>query len=160
MFVPGDDASRTGRLSGKPFVQDAGAVNQRPGRVAVFAYGALQSPSVQTILFGRELQGVQDSVPGLVLTVIELADPELVMASGTSRHPMAVLGATSGASIRGTLYWLSAEDLDLLDQRSDARLHRVAMELKSGSAAWVYVDRRYRPPRSKPYLGAASRTSA
>ncbi|MFD5124107.1 gamma-glutamylcyclotransferase family protein [Streptomyces sp. NPDC058385] len=160
MFIVGDDASRTGRPSEKPFVQDSGAVNQRPGRVAMFAYGALQSPSVQAILFGRELQGTQDCVPGLVLTVIELADPELVMASGSSRHPMAVLGATPSASICGTLYWLSAEDLDLLDQRSDARLHRVAMRLKSGGAAWVYVDRRYRPPRSRSCLAAASRTSA
>lgn len=145
MFEPGGDVSQAGCPSGKLVVQDAGAVTQRPGRIAVFAYGVLQSPSVQKTLFGKELQGVQDSVPGLVLTVIELADAELVMASGTSRHPMAVLGATSGASIRGTLYWLSAEDLDLLDQRSDSRLHRVAMELKSGGVAWVYVDRRYRP---------------
>ncbi|MFG3205337.1 gamma-glutamylcyclotransferase family protein [Streptomyces sp. NPDC048192] len=113
--------------------------------MGLFSYGALQERPVQQLILGRTLEGRADQLPGFILTVAELGE-EAALVSGTSRHPMATLGATAGAHVCGTLYRVLPADLSAIDARCDILFHRVTLLLRSGEQAWVYVDRRYRPP--------------
>ncbi|MFJ5264939.1 gamma-glutamylcyclotransferase family protein [Streptomyces sp. NPDC088387] len=114
--------------------------------IPLFSYGALQDIGVQEQFLGRTVDGTPDHLPGFVLTVAELDDTDLIAATGSARHPMAVLGTSSGTRVRGTVYLLTEAELDAVDRHSGVGFHRVPVELGSGITAWAYVDRRYRPP--------------
>lgn len=144
MFVPGSTAAQSRRTSERPVSPRPDVADRPGGQVPVFVYGALQEPRVQALALGRTLRGSADRLPGFTLTVIEPADPELISATGSSRHPMAVLASDSSARVRGTLYRLDPSDLESLDRWYGAPFHRLRLRLDSGAVAWVYVDR---PPR-------------
>ena len=48
--------------------------------------------------------------------------------------------------IRGTVFRVTAEELRNADTYEVAAYKRVAVTLRSGARAWVYVDARYAPP--------------
>ncbi|MFI0741396.1 hypothetical protein ACH4PU_25450 [Streptomyces sp. NPDC021100] len=56
--------------------------------VRLFSYGTPRQAEVQRSLFGRELTGVPDALPGYRLATVEITDPHVVVLSGSAHHPI------------------------------------------------------------------------
>ena len=66
--------------------------------------------------------------------------------SGKTHHPFATFTGRDADGIRGTVFRVTAEELRNADTYEVAAYKRVAVTLRSGARAWVYVDARYAPP--------------
>ena len=104
----------------------------------LFSYGTLQLDSVQMASFGRRLSGRADAMPGWRTEMIEIIDPEVLKASGERFHPMVVPGEP-GEEVTGTVFDITADELAAADRYEVSDYQRVAVILKSGLTAWVYV---------------------
>ena len=54
------------------------------GEVWLFSYGTLRLRNVQLALFGRELEGQADALPGYSVSPLEITDPEVIATSGSA----------------------------------------------------------------------------
>lgn len=106
----------------------------------VFSYGTLQLPQVQRARFGRYLYGEGDALPGFRLDTVHVTDPAVIAQSGSSEHPVAVRTDDPADEIAGTVLTLDDDDLASADDYEAAAYRRVAMTLRSGRTAWVYVE--------------------
>ncbi len=94
----------------------------------VFSYGTLQEKAVQIANFGRQLRGHADALPGHVLRV-------------GPRHANAEPSPNPEDAVIGMVFELTAQELALADAYEAAdRYRRIAVTLRSGIAAWVYVE--------------------
>jgi gamma-glutamylcyclotransferase (GGCT)/AIG2-like uncharacterized protein YtfP len=116
-----------------------------PGEL-VFSYGTLQLESVQLATFGRRLVGTADVLPGFAQSMMKIEDPDVVATSGKTHHPVVAFTGRDTDKVAGTVYHITAEELQRADDYEVAAYRRIAASLRSGVRAWVYVDARYAPP--------------
>jgi len=97
--------------------------------VLVFSYGTLQETGVQIANFGRTLSGRADALPGYETRTV-------------GRHADAVQSVDPAAAVSGTAFAITEAELALADRYEAADdYHRIAVTLRSGERAWVYVHR-------------------
>lgn len=104
----------------------------------LFSYGTLQQPSVQMASFGRLLKGAPDILPGWRREMVEITDADVFALSGERCHPILVAGRPSD-QVAGMVFEITDEELASADRYEVADYKRVAVRLKSGIEAWVYV---------------------
>jgi gamma-glutamylcyclotransferase (GGCT)/AIG2-like uncharacterized protein YtfP len=105
----------------------------------LFSYGTLRQREVQLSTFGRELDGRPDAIVGYELDYLTITDPHVIATSGSDRHPILRPSNRAGAAIEGTVFAISETDLAAADEYEVDDYHRVAVPLRSGDEAWVYV---------------------
>lgn len=105
----------------------------------LFSYGTLRQPDVQRATFGRELDGRPDAIVGYELDYVTITDPHVIATSGSDRHPILRPSDRVGAAIEGTVFAISEADLAAADEYEVDDYVRVAVPLRSGDEAWVYV---------------------
>jgi hypothetical protein len=111
----------------------------------LFSYGTLQLESVQLATFGRKLGGAADVLPGFAQTMFKIEDADVVATSGKTHHPIAAFTGRDSDGIAGTVFQITTEELHNADKYEVAAYQRIAVSLRSGARAWVYVDARYAP---------------
>ena len=107
----------------------------------LFSYGTLRQPGVQRNIFGRELDGRPDAIVGYDLDYVTITDPRVIAASGSDRHPMLKPTDRADAAVEGTVYAVSESDLGPPTTYEVDDYERIAVPLRSGDHAWVYVFR-------------------
>jgi gamma-glutamylcyclotransferase (GGCT)/AIG2-like uncharacterized protein YtfP len=106
----------------------------------LFSYGTLQQENVQQSTFGRLLQGQKDELPGFGQSLVRIADPEVVAASGKTHHANITLTGRNDSPVAGTVFEVTDAELAATDQyEQSAAYKRVIATLASGKQAWVYV---------------------
>lgn len=114
----------------------------------LFSYGTLQLEAVQMATFGRVLTGTRDVLVGFEETLLEIDDSATVSLSGKSSHAIAKFTGRPSDRISGTVYAVTAEEIQKADRYEVADYRRVAVVLQSGIRAWAYVDARHAPSNS------------
>ncbi|MBL8257684.1 gamma-glutamylcyclotransferase (GGCT)/AIG2-like uncharacterized protein YtfP [Pseudoxanthomonas japonensis] len=107
--------------------------------ILLFSYGTLQLESVQLSSFGRRLDGEPDAMTGYARTMVEIADPDVLAASGERFHPIVSPSSHPSDEVAGMVFRISTEELAAADRYEVADYTRVQVRLKSGHDAWVYV---------------------
>jgi gamma-glutamylcyclotransferase (GGCT)/AIG2-like uncharacterized protein YtfP len=105
----------------------------------LFSYGTLRQPQVQQATFGRELDGSLDAIVGYDLDYVIITDPHVIATSGTDRHPILRPTDRAEAAVEGTVFAITETDLAAADEYEVDDYRRVAVPLRSGGQAWVYV---------------------
>jgi hypothetical protein len=100
-----------------------------------FSYGTLQKEETQLELLGRILNGTSDSLRGYKLSLIDIKDQSI-----TGCHPVAMLTKDKDDIIDGTIFEVTAEDLELFDSYKVDDFRKVKAVLDSGKEAWLYVE--------------------
>jgi hypothetical protein len=108
--------------------------------IPLFSYGTLQLESVQLSQFGARLDGEPDAVIGYRRSEIEIADAATVSLSGSSIHAILVETGDPLDQVEGTLFYISADQLDAADHYEVSDYKRVEVKLRSGRSAWAYVQ--------------------
>jgi hypothetical protein len=111
----------------------------------LFSYGTLQLEAVQLATFGRRLTGTPDELPRFAQSLMKIDDPEVVATSGKTHHPFATFTGRDADAIPGTVFHITPEELRNADRYEVATYKRIAVVLRSGARARVYVDARYTP---------------
>lgn len=106
----------------------------------LFSYGTLQLKSVQIANFGRELNGAADKLPGYVIEQVEITDPRVLAESGQQYHPILKFTGNPADEVAGTVFEVTAQDLEKADAYEVDDYKRVAEKLLSGKRCWVYVS--------------------
>ena len=133
-------SSRSGPISSVPGAS-RGPVNTGDARTEkLFAYGTLQLESVQVATFDRHLTGRGDALAGFRLVPLRIDDRRVIEVSGQAEHTMARYTGRASDVIRGTVFDLTAKELNEADSYEVEAVRRVALGLRSGIRAWVYVD--------------------
>lgn len=114
-------------------------MSKDPADIWLFSYGTLRQKNVQLATFGRELEGREDALVGFVSNMIAISDPEVVATSGKTHHPIVASHRQSGR--RGCRHGFPDHGPRSLPLRIPRGLtdERVAVRLKSGREAFVYV---------------------
>lgn len=107
--------------------------------ILLFSYGTLQNPQVQRVSFGRLLEGRADALPGYRRTLLRITDPKVLAASGEAEHPIIEPSFHSADAVEGTVFAITAAELAAADAYEVSDYKRIAVILKSGAQAWVYV---------------------
>ncbi|MHA6616463.1 gamma-glutamylcyclotransferase family protein [Pseudonocardia sp. DLS-67] len=105
----------------------------------LFSYGTLRQPEVQEVVFGRILDGWDDTISGYSAEVLVITDPVVIATSGSDRHPVLRPAAELSAAVPGTAFRVSAADIDAADRYEVDDYVRIRVPLASGAEAWVYV---------------------
>ncbi|MBM7122018.1 gamma-glutamylcyclotransferase family protein [Dyella kyungheensis] len=106
----------------------------------LFSYGTLQLERVQLASFGRVLEGEDDAMPGYRRTLIEITDPEVLRQSGEQFHPIVAPSDNPSDEVAGKVFRITAAELAAADRYEVADYQRVAVRLKSGKQAWIYIQ--------------------
>jgi gamma-glutamylcyclotransferase (GGCT)/AIG2-like uncharacterized protein YtfP len=106
--------------------------------IHLFSYGTLQQDGVQMLSFGRLLNGAPDALPGWKSESVEITDPDVLAKSGLRFHPIVVPGSASD-EVAGMVFEITEDELASADRYEVADYKRIAVRLKSGTDAWVYV---------------------
>ena len=107
--------------------------------VRLFSYGTLQQAGVQQATFGRLLEGEPDALPSYRTTLVEITDPEVLATSGEAFHPIVTASPDPADEVAGTAFEITEAELAAADAYEVSDYKRVAVRLKSGRDAWVYV---------------------
>jgi gamma-glutamylcyclotransferase (GGCT)/AIG2-like uncharacterized protein YtfP len=105
----------------------------------LFSYGTLRQREVQRATFGRILDGYLDAVVGYELDYVTITDPQVIATSGSARHPILRPSSQPGAHVDGTVFTISDAELRAADEYEVSDYRRIAVPLRSGPRAWVYV---------------------
>jgi gamma-glutamylcyclotransferase (GGCT)/AIG2-like uncharacterized protein YtfP len=105
----------------------------------LFSYGTLRQPDVQRATFGREIDGRPDAIVGYELDYVTITDPHVIATSGSDRHPILKPTNRPDAAVEGTVFAIDDADLTAADEYEVDDYVRVAVPLRSGGEAWVYV---------------------
>jgi gamma-glutamylcyclotransferase (GGCT)/AIG2-like uncharacterized protein YtfP len=105
----------------------------------LFSYGTLRQPEVQRTTFGHELDGRPDAIVGFDLDYVTITDPHVIATSGSDQHPILRPTDRPDAAVKGTVFAVSEADLAAADEYEVDDYVRVAVALRSGRTAWVYV---------------------
>jgi gamma-glutamylcyclotransferase (GGCT)/AIG2-like uncharacterized protein YtfP len=111
----------------------------------LFSYGTLQLEAVQLATFGRKLTGRTDVLEGFDQGILEIQDDTTVSLSGKTHHPIVRFTGRTSDTVSGTVYALTAEEIVSADEYEVEPYKRVAVVLRSGQRAWVYVDAQHAP---------------
>ncbi len=115
---------------------------------SLFSYGTLQLESVQMTTFGRKLIGTSDALLGFEQSMVEIKEQEVIATSGKTHHPIVKFTGRASDVVSGTVFAVTPDEIQNADKYEVAVYKRVAVALRSGLRAWVYVDVRYAPPGS------------
>jgi gamma-glutamylcyclotransferase (GGCT)/AIG2-like uncharacterized protein YtfP len=115
-----------------------GSVTAEPTEL-LFSYGTLRQREVQLATFGRVLEGRFDAIVGFELDWVTITDPHVIAASGSVRHPILRPTDRTDASVEGSVFAISSEELAAADDYVVDDYQRVSIPLRSGERAWVYV---------------------
>jgi gamma-glutamylcyclotransferase (GGCT)/AIG2-like uncharacterized protein YtfP len=74
-----------------------------------------------------------------MLDYVTITDPHVVATSGNDRHPILRPSGRADAAIEGTVFAISEADLAATGEYEVDDYARVAVPLRSGKQAWVYV---------------------
>ncbi|PCH81373.1 MAG: UDP-N-acetylmuramate--alanine ligase [Hyphomicrobiales bacterium] len=105
----------------------------------LFSYGTLQMQSVQVETFGRELEGTKDTLIGYILSEVEIKDAAVIRASGTNIHPILKYSGKVTDLVEGTVFEITATELQMADDYEVEEYVRVTGDFSSGNKAWTYV---------------------
>ena len=105
----------------------------------LFSYGTLQQPEVQRATFGRDVPGHRDAIVGYDLDYVTITDPHVLATSGSDRHPILRPTDRADAHVDGMVFALSDAELAAADAYEVDDYRRIAVPLRSGATAWVYV---------------------
>lgn len=119
---------------------------ENPATELLFSYGTLQLEAVQLSAFGRKLTGAPDELPGFAQSMMKIEDPQVVATSGKTHHPIVAFTGRESDTVAGTVFQITPQELQNADRYEVAAYTRIAVTLRSGARAWVYVDARYAPP--------------
>lgn len=111
-----------------------------PQTIHLFSYGTLQQENVQLETFGRQLKGAPDALPGYARTLVRITDPDVLATSGAEFHPIVAPSQDLADMVEGAVFEITAEELAAADAYEVADYKRVAVRLRSGIEAWVYID--------------------
>ena len=107
----------------------------------VFSYGTLQEAEVQLSTFGRLLQGHTDELPGFTPALVKIKDPVVVLATGKTHYANAAYTGSIDSCVSGTAFEITDAELAAADEfERPANYKRIAVTLRSGKRAWVYVE--------------------
>ncbi|HEU4872996.1 MAG TPA: gamma-glutamylcyclotransferase family protein [Pyrinomonadaceae bacterium] len=107
----------------------------------LFTYGTLQLDDVQLATFGRRLEGRSDVLIGYRLLKITIEDEDFVVKSGTAEHRNLQFTGNSSDFVEGTVFSVTMEELEKSDAYEPEGYERVLVQLKSGTNAWIYLNR-------------------
>lgn len=105
----------------------------------LFSYGTLRQREVQRATFGREVDGRPDAIVGYRLDYVTITDPHVIATSGSDRHPVLRRSDAHDACVTGLVFTISAAELAAADDYEVDDYRRIAVPLRSGPHAWVYV---------------------
>ena len=111
----------------------------------LFSYGTLQLEAVQMATFGRLLAGTSDALSGFELATLKIEDLAVIAISGKANHTIARFTGRDSDVIFGTVFHVTRDDLENADKYEVDACKRIAVTLRSGVRAWVYVDAQYVP---------------
>jgi len=111
----------------------------------LFSYGTLQLEAVQRATFDRLLIGTSDSLSGFEQVMLKIDDPTVIEVSGKTQHTIARFSGRASDVIVGTVFRVTPADIQNADKYEVEACKRVAVTLRSGIRAWVYVDAQYLP---------------
>src|SRR5436190_9778778 len=114
----------------------------------LFSYGTLQLEAVQMATFGRRLAGTSDVLRGFEVVPLKIEDETVIAISGKTHHTMATFTGRASDMISGTVFAVTADEIQNADKYEVVAVKRVAVVLQSGVRAWVYVDARDAPSDS------------
>ncbi len=106
----------------------------------LFSYGTLQLEAVQMATFGRLLSGTSDALPGYELATLKIEDPAVIAISGKGYHTIAKFTGRDSDEIPGKVFRVTLDDIGNTDKYEVDACKRIAVNLRSGIRAWVYVD--------------------
>jgi len=121
-------------------------MRENPTTELLFSYGTLQLEAVQLSTFGRTLVGTPDALPGFAQSMMKIEDPQVVATSGKTHHPIVAFTGRESDTVAGTVFQITPQELQNADRYEVAAYKRIAVVLRSGARAWVYVDARHAPP--------------
>lgn len=107
--------------------------------VWLFSYGTLQQEEVQLATFGRRLEGRVDTLPGYATSLLEIKDADVIATSGKTHHLLALPSGNQADEVAGVVFKITPEELAAADTYEVSDYKRVAVRLKSGLEAFVYV---------------------
>lgn len=105
----------------------------------LFSYGTLQQEEVQLQTFGRRLKGAVDFLENFRLEEVLITNPEVIKKSGKTTHPILVRGDQND-SVKGMVFDVTKAEIAQADEYEVSDYKRIAVQLKSGTQAWVYVS--------------------
>ena len=105
----------------------------------LFAYGTLQTESVQISTFHRTLDGTEDALVGYRLKLIRIDDEDFVATSGTADHRNLEFTGNPSNFVAGTVFKVTHSELEQSDAYEPDGYKRVLVQLRSGLKAWVYL---------------------
>ena len=123
------------------------AVSEQTPTEFLFSYGTLQLEAVQRSTFGRLLSGTGDALPGFELAPLKIEDPKVIAISGKATHTIAKFTGRDSDEITGTVFHVTADEIENADRYEVDACKRIAFTLRSGIRAWVYVDASSVPPQ-------------
>lgn len=106
----------------------------------LFSYGTLQLEAVQRATFGRLLSGANDALPGFELSPLKIEDSRVIAVSGKAIHTIAKFTGCDSDEITGTVFQVTADEIENADRYEVDACKRITVTLRSGIRAWVYVD--------------------
>ena len=106
----------------------------------LFSYGTLQQEGVQLTIFGRRLEGRADVLSGYATSLFEIKDADVIATSDKTHHLMARPTGNPADEIMGVAFRLMPVELAAADTYEVSDYKRVAVRLKSGLEAFVYVE--------------------
>ncbi|KNB52926.1 gamma-glutamylcyclotransferase family protein [Streptomyces caatingaensis] len=107
--------------------------------VRLFSYGTLRQPEVQRSLFGREVAGTPEELPGYRLDTVEITDPHVIALSGSAHHPILRPTGDPADRVAGTALEITEAELAAADDYEVDDYRRTLVPLASGVPAWVYA---------------------
>ncbi len=102
-------------------------------------YGSLQQEDVQLATFGRRLEGRADALPGYATSLLEIRDAEVAKTSGKTHHLVAQPTGRPEDQVSGVVLKITEAELAPADTYEVSDYKRIAVRLKSGLEAFVYV---------------------
>ena len=108
--------------------------------IPLFSYGTLQMREVQLANYGRPLEGSPDALIGYRLEVLPDRDPDAVRISGTKTHMVVRKTGNPVDRVPGTVFLLTADELESTDRYEGSDYSRAELMLESGRRALVYVE--------------------
>lgn len=99
-----------------------------PESYPLFVYGTLLDPQVQQLVFGRQMPGLPDRLPGFVKRERSVA----------GRYPEVCPDDSGMATVDGLCLEVDPTDLNRADAYETTLYYRTVVRLASGRQAWVY----------------------
>ncbi len=99
----------------------------------LFAYGSLQNEDIQKDLFGRILEGTQETLIGYIVKKIQIEEE-----FGLVHYPIITETQKPEDTINGMVYSVSSQELRQTDLYEGLHYRRVEVQLQSNQKAWAY----------------------